>query len=288
MGTHPVHVFSTALLESSLSSKRSAGAFTLVELLVVIAVVAILASLLLPALSKAKSRAQTTRCLNNVRQLQLGWHLYAQDNDDVLPPHIIAPDTGGMLRALPGSWVVGNAQKDTTASNIVQGVLFRYVGTVEVYRCPTDRSKLIGRPALPRLRSYSRNNWLNDDPTLIGSADAVPYMTTKETQLDTPAQTFVFIDEDRKSIDDGSFVVTSPRLAPSLANTWSDVPADRHGQQSNVSFRDGHVQTWHWRFRKQFVAHGQPVASGTEDPSRGDLRDLRQMQAWIPNNVSTP
>src|SRR5437667_12747555 len=87
--------------------------FTLIELLLVIAIMAILAGLLLPALSKAKTKALSIKCVNNVRQLQLGWHMYVLDNNDVLPPQILAPDPGGMKKALPGSWAVGNAQTYT-------------------------------------------------------------------------------------------------------------------------------------------------------------------------------
>jgi prepilin-type N-terminal cleavage/methylation domain-containing protein len=113
--------------------------FTLIELLVVIAIIAILASLLLPALSQGKAKSQGIGCVNNVKQIELAWQMYADDNSGVMPPNILM-DQSGKWANLPGSWVLGDARVDTEATTIQAGVLFPYARSLGSYRCPTDRS----------------------------------------------------------------------------------------------------------------------------------------------------
>ena len=129
--------------------------FTLIELLVVIAILAILASMLLPALSKAKAKAHSIACVTTLKQFQAAASLYGLDNDDYLPPNREGPRAGGW-QSLEGAWVVGNAVLDRSATNIQRGVLWKYVGAVPLYHCPTDRSNTKGTPALPRFR---RSRW---------------------------------------------------------------------------------------------------------------------------------
>lgn len=140
-------------------TKRLRHGFTLIELLVVIAIIAILASMLLPALAKAKLKAQGISCLGNLKQLQLAWQVYADDNGDLMPSNIDAAQNG-IERTLPGSWVLGNAQIDTNRTNIESGMLFPYTRSVAVYRCPADRSLTRGQQKQPRLRSYALQNSL--------------------------------------------------------------------------------------------------------------------------------
>jgi prepilin-type processing-associated H-X9-DG protein len=184
-------------------------------------------------------------------------------------------------QSLPGSWDVGNAQTDTTTSNLQTGTLFKYVRAAAAYRCPGDHSTVAGVPGLLRTRSYSRDSWLNDDATLVvpgEKAGTDPLIKSKYPQLLNPVQIFVFIDEQEQSIDDGTMVVTSQLENPQNANNWWDLPSDRHDQGCNISFADGHVVRWPLKSPKRFTRHLQPAAN-TED-----LKDLRQLQDWIPQN----
>jgi prepilin-type N-terminal cleavage/methylation domain-containing protein len=108
--------------------------FTLIELLVVIAIIAILAAMLLPALGRAKAKAQTTRCINNMKQLQLCWHMYCDDNNDSLPPN--------GTQAMGTSWIEGSAHSDTTPIFLEEGLLYPYNKSYAIYACPANQRRL--------------------------------------------------------------------------------------------------------------------------------------------------
>ncbi len=264
-------------LPSIAGSPRSGrfGGFTLIELLVVIAITAILASLLLPALSKAKATGQSTACLNNLKQLQLCWQMYVDDYADYLPPNRIK-SAGGVWTSLPGSWVLGNVQKDASATNIENGLLFAYNGSLAIYRCPSDHSTVPGQQSSLRSRSYSLNYYLNTEEN--GSFDS--HVKRKYAQLVEPSPTkvFCFLDVNEQCIGTADFLIPHFPGHPNNPNgtAWGDLPSDRHNLGANLSFADGHAKHYRWLWPKRFKAFFQEAANAQ------DLQDLRRMQAGNP------
>ncbi len=272
-------------MPAHLTSERPARppGFTLVELLVVISVLALLASCLLPVLAKGKSRGQALSCLNNLKQLQAAWFMSAQDNGDAIAPNISRPAGADQVN-MPGAWVAGNAQRDASAANIEAGVLFRLVGAAAAFRCPADRWAVRNYPGIPQTRSYSTHHYLNCDILCGCSAELVntsPLNLRKYTRIvnPPPSLAWVFIEEHELSIDDGVFVTHSPWLAPGLQDFWVSFPGYRHNNGATVSFADGHAVLRRWRFHRNIKTYvAQPTyASGD------DLVDLRWVEDGLPH-----
>ena len=250
------------------------NAFTLIELLVVIAIIAIIAAILLPVLRKAKQSADNIACENNLRQLQVCWHLYTGENNDFLVPNnsvaFISPGTNTSTSNMQNmSWLPDvNARMEINPSNIMSGLLWQYNSSLGIYHCPSDLSKL-ETPAgqsLPQLRwrsynlSQSMNGWPNcPSPPLYpqGLASYLPMWAQLEAIRDVPlTSAFVFIDEDSDCILDAEF---GNPPADENWDVWWDLPSSRHNQGANVTFADGHVEHWKWVVPKVFVDYVQSV-----------------------------
>jgi prepilin-type N-terminal cleavage/methylation domain-containing protein/prepilin-type processing-associated H-X9-DG protein len=264
--------------------RRHLQGFTLVELLVVIAIIALLAALLQPVLSRARAKSREIVCLNNLKQLQTCAKLYSLDNDDFLLPNrnVYLVDT---REPAPGfsdktTWCPGLAPFDTTTENIERGLLFRYNKSTDIYRCPSDKSRVRTPEGeilnFRRTRSYNLSLSINGLP--YTNKDAYLPSFARESDIDDPSPTelLFFVEVHEESIFDSHFGIP-PRNWGSSEDTprWWDLPSGRHSKGGCFSFADGHVEKWRWVKPKIFIEFGQFVGQD------GEIADFERVQRGV-------